>query len=100
MKYYEHRQTTPIYLNGIKLLNGDVYIRDDNGIRVIRNGKVIFLKNDVNETKEKVEEVNEEILMKMTKKELEEYASKAFGVDIDRRKSKKKLVKVILEMEG
>jgi len=115
MKYYEHRQTMPLYVGDIKLLNGDVMIENNDGSVVVRRNGVTILnlgKGKVEvpqETKvvEPKEEPEEELVVKidiepnldkMNKKEIEEFALKRFDVNLDRRQSKDTLISKVKKL--
>jgi len=110
--YYQHNQTTPTYMKGIKLVSGDEFLEDEYGtITVKRNGNVIYpatIEEDVNtnipfeevEDDEIVEDDEEIIsLEEMTKIELEDFAKEVYGIDLDRRKSKNSMINKIKQME-
>ena len=110
MKYYNHTQTRPVMMNGYKLLNGDEYFEDDEGkVTIKRNGEPLVIDGEeFEEQPEDIEPVEDEEeftvgigidLDSMTKKELESYAQKVYGVDLDRRRSKSTMIDKIKELE-
>lgn len=119
-EYYENLQTRPIFMNGLKLFPGDVYQKDDEGVKVFRDGKQIYpVVEEVEEVvEEKVEEPkvgfsfglgtaseyeepkeDEVILDNMTKVELENYAKEVYGVDLDRRRNKRSMIAKIKSLQ-
>lgn len=121
IKHYQHTSTTPLYVESdIKLINGDIYVKDDENrtFKVIRNGEIVLTNEGVKEDKEEDETIEEEKeedkteedelledvkevidFSKMTKEELQAYASDKFSVDLNMKKSHSSLIKEIMVLE-